>query len=169
MYTQHITSYCIKLPCTLPINRKWLMERFYTVDEALCYVRPPDMDASLARCSDASISLIESHRGTKNLSTESFQNFGSLYKYAGRIYMARAQFVLQRMFADIELPTNVWRTLLNEMKPIIVLMNLCKCMTHRTVAGQIKFFCGELNCFSTTESYQHFFELNTFFRHPTYF
>ena len=128
-------------------NRKWLMERFYSVDEALCYVRPPDMDACLARCREVSINYHESHRGTKNLSIESIQNLSTLYKYAGRIYMARAQFVLQRMFADNELPTNVWRTLLNEMNPIIILMNLCKCYSHGTAAGQIKFFCGEFNCF----------------------
>ena len=128
-------------------NRKWLMERFYSVDEALCYVRPPDMDACLARCREASINYHESHQGTKNLSFESIQNLSTLFKYAGRIYMARAQFVLQRMFADNELPTNVWRTLLNEMNPIIVLMNLCKCNSHGTAAGQIKFFCGKFNCF----------------------
>ena len=121
-------------------NRKWLMERFYTVDEALCCVRPPDMDACLARCRGVSIHF---HRESKILSIESIQNLSTLYKYAGRIYMARAQFVLQRMFADSEISSNVWRTLLNEMNPIIVLMNLCKCMTHTTIDGQIKFFCGK--------------------------
>lgn len=129
-------------------NRKWLMERFYTFDEALCYVKPPDMDACLVRCREVSINHHEYHQGNKNFSTGSLQTLGNLYKYAGRTYMARAQFVLQRMFADIELPTNVWRTLLNEMNPIIVLMNLCKCMTYRTAGGQIKFFCGESLFFS---------------------
>ena len=126
-------------------NRKWLMDRFYTIDEALVYVRPPDMDACLARCREFFINYHESHRGTKNLSIESIQNLSTLYKYAGRIYMARAQFVLQKMFADIELPTKVWRTLLNEMYPIIVLMNVCKCLTNSTLEGQIKYFCGKLN------------------------
>ena len=128
-------------------NRKWLMDRFYTIDGALVYVRPPDMDACLEKCRGISISYHNLCGGNANISNEFMPTLGKLYRYAGRIYMARSQFVLQKMFADIALPTKVWRTLLNEMYPIIVLMNVCKCLTLSSMEGQIKFFCGKTNCF----------------------
>ena len=128
-------------------NRKWLMDRFFSVDEALVYVRPPDMDACLEKCRQLSIPYQDYFSGKIILSNDVLENMGTIYRYAGRIYMARAQFVLQKMFADIELPTKVWRTLLNEMYPIIVLMNICKCMSNSTLDGQIKFFCGKIKLF----------------------
>ena len=128
-------------------NRKWLMDRFFSVDEALVYVRPPDMDACLEKCRQLSIPYQDYCSGKIILSNDVLENMGTIYRYAGRIYMARAQFVLQKMFADIELPTKVWRTLLNEMYPIIVLMNMCKCMSNSTLDGQIKFFCGKIKLF----------------------
>ena len=128
-------------------NRKWLMDRFYTVDEALCYVRPPDIDAFLEKCRELSISYQDNCGVKMAFSNEFLLNMDSMFRYSGRIYMARAQFVLEKMFADIDLPTRVWRNLLNEMYPIIVLMNMCKAICHSTLDGQIKFFCGKMNVF----------------------
>ena len=123
-------------------NRKWLMARFYTVDEALSFVRPPDLDTCLEKCRELSIPYHQ-HVGTNLvLSDDILMNMRKLFRYAGRIYMGRAQFVLQKMFDGIDLPSKVWRIFLNEMYPIIVLLNMCKCLSHTTLEGQIKFFCG---------------------------
>ena len=118
------------------------MARFYTVDEALSFVRPPDFNTCLEKCRELSIPYHQ-HVGTNLvLSDDILMNMRKLFRYAGRIYMGRAQFVLQKMFDGIDLPSKVWRIFLNEMYPIIVLLNMCKCLSHTTLEGQIKFFCG---------------------------